>query len=129
MKQNITREENQGLRYAGKFHPLGKMSNFMNDMTYQPQHPPDAGSLDIPLSPLHRSELLEVMQEKGIPDPPGRRLTRRDYFAVLRRPLTDPYETSPLKAEWETHYPALAERLKADWDEFLAAMPPPVGLT
>lgn len=125
MKQSMTREENQGLRWGNKFHSMGKMSNFMNDMVYQPLTVPGPDLLDSPLSPLHRSELLEVMEQRGIPDPPGRRLTWRDYYAILRRPATDPYEKSPYKAAWEAKYPDMAAALKADWEAFLAALPPP----
>lgn len=128
MRQSITREENQGLRWGNKFHAMGKISNFMNDMVYQPQAIPGPDVLDMPLSPLHRSEVLEVMTERGIPDPPHRRLTWRDYFAILRRPPTDPYENSRYKTDWEAKYPDMAAALKADWDAFLAALPPPDGL-
>jgi alpha-beta hydrolase superfamily lysophospholipase len=65
------------------------------------------------------------MEQRGIPDPPGRRLTWRDYYTVLRRPATDPYETSPHKAAWLAKYPEFARKLEEDWAEFLAALPPP----
>lgn len=121
----MTQEANQGMRWGNKFHPLGKMSNFMNDMVYQPLVVPGPDILDMPLSPLHRSELMEAMEQRGIPDPPHRRLTWRDYYTVLRRPATDPYENSKYKAAWEAKYPDMAAQLKVDWEVFLAALPPP----
>lgn len=128
MKQSMTREENQGLRWGNKFHSMGKMSNFMNDMVYQPPTVPDADQLENPLPPLHRAELLEEMGKRGIDEPAARRLTWRDYYAILRQPATDPYENSKYKAAWEAAYPDFAAKVRADWEAFLAALPPADGL-
>jgi hypothetical protein len=124
MKTSMTREENRGLRWAHKFHPMGRVSNHQNDMVYQPPHPPDPGSLDLPLFPLHRAELREALAARGIPEP-VRPLTRRDYYAVLRQPLTDAYEGTRFKEAWEAAHPELAAGLREAWEVFLSSLPPP----
>ena len=110
----MTRENAAGMKWQDKFHPMGRISNQMNDLVYQPHWPPEPSSLDNPLPPLYRSEVVEALGEA-----PDRRLTWRDYYAVLQRRPTDAYEDTKFKAEWEARHPEMKAQCDAAWDEFL----------
>lgn len=126
IKQSITREASAGMKWQDKFHPMGRISNHMNGLTYQPQWPPEPSSLSNPLPPLHRSEVVEAVQDveamasQGIQaQDQDKRLTWADYYAILRRRPTDPYEGTKIKAEWESQYPEMKAENDRAWDEFL----------
>jgi hypothetical protein len=117
-RESVTREANAGMKWQDKFHPMGRMSNHMNGLTYQPQWPPDESSLQNPLPPLHRSEVIEAMDAQGI-QVPDRRLTWEDYYFAIPKPPTDPYDGTKLKAEWESQYPEMKAENDRAWDGFL----------
>lgn len=125
----MTRENAAGMKWQDKFHPMGRISNQMNDMVYQPPWPPELSSLENPLPPLYRAEVVEALQDvermasRGIQQPsPDHRLTWRDYFAVLQQRPTDPYEGTRHKAAWEARYPEMKAQCDAAWSEFLAGV-------
>lgn len=117
-RESVTREANAGLKWQDKFHPMGRISNHMNGLTYQPQWPPDESSLQNQLSPLHRSEVVEVLTRQGI-HVPETRLNWGHYYLILKRRPTDPYDGTKLKAEWETQYPEMKAENDRAWGEFL----------
>lgn len=125
----MTREASAGMKWQDKFHPMGRISNQMNGLVYQPPWPPEASSLSNPLPPLHRSEVMETLQDveamasQGIEAPdPAKRLTWADYYAILRRRPTDPYEGTRFKADWEAQYPDMKAENDRAWDKFLAGV-------
>jgi hypothetical protein len=120
-RQAMTREAHAGTKWQDKWHPMGRASNHMNEITYQPQWPPDPASLDNHLSPLHRAECLEALQAQGLPIP-DRRLTMRDYYTAIGGKPTDPYEGSPYKVKWEADHPDTVDELNDAWADFIGGL-------
>lgn len=63
------------------------------------------------LSPLHRAELIEEMEKRGIPVP-DRTLVESDYYGLFGRLLTDVWAGSDRHKEWLKSNQHLVERLK-----------------
>ena len=78
-------------------HRHGYKANTGNDMTYLPPTMPLASRR---LSALHSAELREERNGKPIQFPEFYN-TEWDYWHILHRALTDPYEGTEAKKKWE----------------------------